>query len=130
MPTPRLFLEFDDNITMAQAEEFFGRLYARSRCLTVNRPNQYPMAPETWIGPPTDPPISQYLIFYTRAKLKPTVGGVLELDDVMVGLADNAEETLSDESVYSIDVPTVAKTWEQLSEPARVVLTPVEFIDP
>lgn len=124
--TPQLYLEFDSDLQVASFEEWAGREYARH----TNEP-AYPIAPDSWTGPPEVPPIAAYTWFYTRCSRKivcgTLMGGVCEVPDGLLVFA-NQPQTLSNGSVYNFDVHANLKTFEQLTPEGQLAIAPPDAV--
>lgn len=117
--TPQLYVELSTNLEVAAFEEWLGREWARM--WYAPEPAVYPVPPETWIGPPAEPPPEAYNWYYSHAVAMAPTGGVYVLDDDVMAFA-TAAQTLSNGQSYSYDLANEAKTWEQLSAAAQAVL--------
>jgi hypothetical protein len=116
---PQTYIECDTNLEVAAVEEWIGREYARSLS------SVYPVPPETWIGPPTEPPPEAFTFFYVRATPKAANGGVLVMYDAVLAFATQAQQLSTGQS-FSYDLVNNQKTYEQLSEAAKTALPPPE----
>lgn len=140
--TPQLYLELPTNLNVAACEEWLGREYARDYHATAvansyanaafaeayfaNGGAEYPYPPDSWIGPPSEPPPEAYTFFYLRAMPMANTGGVIVLDDQIVRFATQ-HQTLSNGEDYFLDVTANAKTVDQLSAAAVVAITPPQI---
>ena len=114
---PQLYLEMDTPLQTEACKEWIGREYARS----VN--SEWPVPPDSYSGPQPPPP-STYTRWWLVPAMKPNdQGGVFTLDDDTMNFATQPQ-TLSDGNEYDLDLPTVAKTFEQLSPAAQLLLNP------
>ena len=116
---PEPYGELDSNSDVAKLEQWVARRYVHE----LNNPsgcNTYPLPPDSGPTPP-----ESFTWLYDRCHMKAGNGGVFILDDDVVRFATvNDTETLSDGTVYSYDIGTLAKTAEQLSAAGAVATIP------
>lgn len=120
----QLYLETATDLQAAKIREYLGREFGRSLDIAT-----YPIPPDTWPGmndsPPASPPPESYTLYWVDPLPKIGGGGVFVLgDDIITYAASMQAETLSDGSLFSLDISADAKTAEQLSAAGQVAIIP------
>lgn len=105
---PQLYIELDTEAELLHWEEWACRCYAADNNVV------FPI--------PDDPPSMGLTYLYLQGLRKPDdAGGVVRLDDELMRFAVTTEFTLTDETVYSFDLPANAKPFEDLSEAGKLL---------
>lgn len=114
--TPQLYLECNDNLDVAQLEQYVGR------CWAVDIGSEYPVPPD----PPAPHTPANMTWFYSRClpKVGAGAGGVLVLDDEIVRFCTGKTMTLSDETEYTVDFDTDAKVAGELTAAGQAAVAP------